>query len=108
MRAEAMANYTRSLLEPLVARLADQEAIIRGQAEELGHLRAELEYTGEAPKRPQSRTDANLTAEAPAPPAEPGEPPSAPSPAPAQVPPQPNGGAPWWRRWWAAVVGAGG
>src|SRR5215216_744293 len=32
-RAEAMANYTRSILEPLVARLADQEAIIREQAE---------------------------------------------------------------------------
>lgn len=42
LRAEAMATYTRSLLEPLVERLAEQERIIRDQAEALGGLRAEL------------------------------------------------------------------
>jgi hypothetical protein len=41
-RAEAMAAYTRSILEPLVTRLAEQEATIRGQAETIGTLRAEV------------------------------------------------------------------
>ena len=42
MRAEAMAAYTLSILEPLVARLAEQEAIIRDQAAEVGSPRAPI------------------------------------------------------------------
>ncbi len=38
MQAEAMAAYTRSILEPLVARLGEQEAVIRDQAERIGAL----------------------------------------------------------------------
>ncbi len=41
-RAEAMAAYTRSLLEPFVARMAEQEAIIRELERENGRLTAEL------------------------------------------------------------------
>jgi Helix-turn-helix domain len=43
MRAEAMAAYTRSLLEPLVALVNEQETTIRGQAEMIGRQSAELE-----------------------------------------------------------------
>jgi hypothetical protein len=43
MRAEAMAAYTRSLLEPLVARMAEQEVTIRDQAETIGRQAAELD-----------------------------------------------------------------
>ncbi len=42
-RAEAMAVYTKTLLEPLVARLAEQEAVVRDQAETIGRQGAELE-----------------------------------------------------------------
>ncbi len=42
-RAEAMAVYTKTLLEPLVARLGEQEAVIRDQAETIGRQGAELE-----------------------------------------------------------------
>jgi len=42
MQAEAMAAYTRSILEPLVARLGEQEAVIRDQAETIGRQGAEL------------------------------------------------------------------
>jgi len=102
-RAEAMASYSRSLLEPLVARLAEQEQIIREQAVDLGRLHAELEYAREPPRPHQTPTAANLTAEAPDPPSESPEPIPAPSPVPQPIPPQPNGGSPWWRRWWAAL-----
>jgi len=70
-RAEAMASYSRSLLEPLVARLAEQEQIIREQAEDLGRLRAELEHARVAPTaRHQTVTGARETAEAPDPPSD--------------------------------------
>ena len=42
-QAEAMAVYTRSLLEPLVALVEQQEATIRDQAETIGRQAAELE-----------------------------------------------------------------
>ena len=103
-RAEAMASYSRSLLEPLVARLAEQEQIIREQAEDLGRLRAELEHAREPPRPHQTATGARETAEGADPPSEPSEPPSVPSPVPSPIPPQPNGGCPWWRRWWSTVV----
>jgi hypothetical protein len=88
-RAEAMAAYTRSLLEPLVNRLAEQEVIIRDQAETIGSLRERL-AVAEAPKAPE------------------------PAPVPEPLMPAldgeltsrcesvfPTGGAaPWWRRWW--------
>jgi len=103
-RAEAMASYSRSLLEPLVARLAEQEQIIREQAEDLGRLRAELEHARVAPTaRHQTATAARETAEGPDPPSEPSELIPAASPVPQPIPPEPNGGSPWWRRWWAAL-----
>jgi hypothetical protein len=43
MQAEAMAAYTRSLLEPLVALVEQQETVIRDQAETIGRQAAELE-----------------------------------------------------------------
>jgi excisionase family DNA binding protein len=95
LRAEAMATYTRSLLEPLVNRLAEQERTIRDQAEELGRLRERV-ATLQAPESHQTREASNLTAHAPDPPTEPSEPPS-----PAPMPSTSNGSehAPWWRRW---------
>ncbi len=48
MRAEAMAAYTRSLLEPLVARLAEQEGVIRDLERENGRQGAELERAASA------------------------------------------------------------
>jgi hypothetical protein len=97
LRAEAMATYTRSLLEPLVSRLAEQERTIREQAEELGRLRERVAML-DSPNPHQSAIAANLTAQTPDPPA--GEPSEPPSPAP--MPPTSNGSgrAPWWRRWW--------
>ena len=43
LRAEAMAAYTRSLLEPLVTHVAALEGTIRDQAETIGRQAAELE-----------------------------------------------------------------
>jgi excisionase family DNA binding protein len=40
-QAEAMAAYTRSLLEPMVTLVAEQQTTIRDQAETIGTLRAE-------------------------------------------------------------------
>jgi hypothetical protein len=59
LRAGAMATYTRSLLEPLVNRLAEQERTIRGQAEELGRLRERV-TTLEAPNPHESAISSNL------------------------------------------------
>lgn len=55
-QAEAMATYTRSILEPLVARLAEQEVIIRDQAEAIGRLEERLAPAppAAAPQRPQA------------------------------------------------------
>ena len=39
-RARALTEFANGLLSPLVARLAEQEAVIREQAAELGELRA--------------------------------------------------------------------
>ena len=115
MRAEAMAAYTRSILEPLVARLAEQEAVIRDQAEQVGSLRARLDQAREqlraleAPKSHQSHQGSRETAEAPNPTAESSDPPSDPQPAPTPtpIPPDEDGRRPWWSRWWPAIVGAG-
>src|SRR5215212_2556216 len=41
MQAEAMAAYTRSLLEPMVVLVEQQQTVIREQAETIGTLRAE-------------------------------------------------------------------
>jgi len=43
MQAEAMAAYTRSLLEPLVRHVAELETTVRCQAETIGRQSAELE-----------------------------------------------------------------
>jgi hypothetical protein len=47
-RARALTDFATGLMQPLVSRLAQQEKIIREQAEELGRLRArtELEADG--------------------------------------------------------------
>jgi hypothetical protein len=50
-RARVLTEFASGLLEPLVSRLAQQEAIIREQAEELGRLRARAELTGETDER---------------------------------------------------------
>jgi hypothetical protein len=93
LRAEAMATYTRSLLEPLVNRLAEQERTIRELAEELGRLRERV-ATFEAPTSHQAREASNLTAHAPDPSREPSGPRS-----PAPIEPTSDGQhAPWWRR----------
>src|SRR4051812_43779712 len=42
-QAEAMAAYTRSLLEPLVAHVSGLETTIRDQAETIGRMSAQLE-----------------------------------------------------------------
>jgi excisionase family DNA binding protein len=88
-RAEAMASYSRSLLEPLVARLADQEQIIREQAEEIGRLRSELDHarTGTPAGAPESHTAGPGTASTGG-----AEQESTPTP------------GPWWRRVWGALV----
>jgi hypothetical protein len=46
-RAEAMATYSAKLLEPLVARLAEQEQIIRQLAEEKGQQTERLVHQAE-------------------------------------------------------------
>jgi len=46
-RAEAMATYSARLLEPLVARLAEQEQIIRQLAEEKGQHQERLVHQAE-------------------------------------------------------------
>ncbi len=102
MRAEAMATYTRSLLEPLVARLAEQEQIIRSQAEEVGALRAQLAAAEDRLHAPaaqdaQNATQGpNLTAQAPEPTTEPPTEPQ-PRPVPDPIPPKPNGSGLWGR-----------
>jgi excisionase family DNA binding protein len=91
-RAEAMAEYSAKLLEPLVAKLAEQ-------AEDIGRLRAQLERAHdtiralEAPREvpadaPESHTAGRETAS-------PGGAVQEPAPAP----------PPWWRRVWAALAG---
>ena len=56
MRAEAMAAYTRSLLEPLVTRMAEQETTIRDLERENGRLGAELAAEREARSSLEART----------------------------------------------------
>lgn len=50
-RARALTQFASGLVEPLVGRLAQQEAIIREQAEELGRLRAKIELAEETDER---------------------------------------------------------
>jgi hypothetical protein len=44
-RARALTEFATGLMEPLVTRLAQQEAVIREQAEELGRLRGQAELS---------------------------------------------------------------
>jgi len=92
-RAEAMAVYTRTILEPLVARLAEQEVIIREQAEALGRHAERLAGV----ERERDAARARL-AELDRPPA--------PDPFPVPNLPSPNDGPSRWRRWWLAIAGA--
>lgn len=50
-RARALSELASGLLGPLVGRLAQQDAVIREQAEEIGRLRARHEQAGEAEDR---------------------------------------------------------
>jgi len=50
-RARALTEFASGLMGPLVSRLAQQEAIIREQAEELGRLRARMEGASETENR---------------------------------------------------------
>ena len=85
-RAEAMAAYTRSLLEPLVARMAEQEGIIRGLERENGRLATELAVARTSPPEPAP------------------DPFPAPIPAPpARLPPA-RRWEPRWRRWVRRVM----
>ena len=100
--AAADSGHWAALVRDLQAELlrrTEAAAMWQARAEMLGHQLRAIE----APKGPQSPPDANLAAQAPDPPSEPSEPPSDPSPAPTPIPPQPNGGSPWWRRWWRAL-----
>ena len=111
-RAEAMAAYSTALIAPLVARLAEQETIIRDQAETVGSLRERLAAAEERLRSQDARyspTASILTAEAEEPttggasdpPPEP-----RPSPMPPPIPSKPDGKpAAWWQRWWAALAG---
>jgi len=100
IEAGHLAALVRDLQAELLRR-SEAAAMWQARAEMLGHQLRALE----APRPHQTATAANLTAEGPDPPSEPSEPPSAPSPIPSPIPPAPNGGAPWWRRWLAALAG---
>jgi len=98
IEAGHLAALVRDLQAELLRR-SEAAAMWQARAEMLGHQLRALE----APRPHQTPTAANLTAEAPDPPSESPEPIPAPSPVPQPTPPQPNGGSPWWRRWWAAL-----
>jgi len=114
MRAEAMASYTRSVLEPLVAalersqgRVSELERENGGLAKENGTLAermAGLERVRDAAMAHAAELEARLAV----PPVVP-EP--VPDPFPVPNPPSPNvvprRGVPRWRRWWLAIAGAG-
>ena len=76
-----MAAWSETFLAPIMARMAEQEAIIREQAEQIGSLRAQL-ATLEAH---QTHTEAHQTAQAPG--------------------PTRGASVPRWRRWLAALAG---
>jgi hypothetical protein len=85
-QAEAMAAYTRSLLEPLVEHVARLEGTVRDQAEQLGQLRAERDAARVAltvERRAHSPGAANLTHESSDPTTEPDP---APEPSPWPIP----------------------
>jgi hypothetical protein len=99
MQAEAMAAYTRSLLEPMVSRMAEQETVIREQAETIGRQSAELERAAATIVSLSDALDARTA------PQQPQEAPTAPNqPAPATDVP-----VSIWRSWrvlapWAMLV----
>ena len=102
MRAEAMATYTRSLLEPLVAHVAVLETTIRELERENGRQAAENEAL-----RAQHAALLASTAEQPPDPSP--APPPPPGPFPAPLPPSLNVMAwlqarPIWR-WVVVVIG---
>jgi hypothetical protein len=47
-RARALTDFATGLMQPLVSRLAQQEKVIREQAEELGRLRARTELEADS------------------------------------------------------------
>ena len=93
----------------LVGRLQEENRNLAGQ---LGYVQAKLHQAEdtiralEAPRSHQTATDARETAEGLGLPSAPSEPPWEPSPAPMPILPQPNGGSPWWRRWWRLWSGS--
>jgi hypothetical protein len=50
-RARALSEFATGLLDPLVTRLSEQEAVIREQAEEIGRLRARQDLAQETDDR---------------------------------------------------------
>ena len=113
VRAEGPHVLTAAEVLALV-REAQAETIAKAEAAAMWQTRAEvlairLEQAErrllalEAPRPHQTATAARETAEAPDPPSEPSELIPAASPVPQPIPPEPNGGSPWWRRWWAAL-----
>ena len=50
-RARALSEFATGLLDPLVNRLSEQEAVIRDQAEEIGRLRARQDLARETEDR---------------------------------------------------------
>ena len=97
--AEVLALVREAQAETIAK--AEAAAMWQARAEMLGHQLRALE----TPRPHQTATDARETAEGPDSPSEPSEPTPAPSPAPMPILPQPNGGSPWWRRAWTALVG---
>jgi len=88
-RAQAMAAYSRELLEPLVEALERSEARAREQAETIGQLRADL-ATVRAELGTLKAAQAPVDA----------------SGAPGPPEPTTDAPAPWWRRWraWLAAL----
>ena len=98
IEAGHLAALVRDLHVELLRR-SEAAAMWQARAEMLGHQLRALE----APRPHQTATAVRETAEAPDPPSEPSELIPAASPVPQPIPPEPNGGSPWWRRWWAAL-----
>ena len=100
-RAEAMAAYNTALIAPLVARLAEQEQIIREQAEQVGALQARVQVQDDTIRALQAAQEAQeATREGHRTAQESGLTPM-PSDPPAEYT---DGRQPWWRRWWSALL----
>ena len=91
-RSDAMSASNVALLAPLLAELSAPRATLVAQADTIARHTAELDALKAAQARPASPQVAD---------AEP-----APDPFAQPIPSKPNA-APWWRRWWLSLAGAG-